>query len=325
VGIPLVALTMSLIFGELATLKGMELLWEIVFSLLITVIIWKGNSFIVRMVKRYYSWETHPAFRISAQSLLTIFFSISSFLVLSNIFSPILHVPNITEGNPEIALLSIAAVTMIINAIYEGLYFSRRWRFSVMRAEVLKRSVLRAQYESLKNQINPHFLFNSLNTLSHLIDENPGNAVNFVHNLATAYRYLLQNKDYKLVKARQELKFTETYLELLQTRYGCMLKADFEVDENMTEKKLPPLSLQILVENAVKYNSMSKDQPLHISIELNKSLLTVRNNLQPNEVVEEYTKLGLGNIRDRYQELTQMPVEIITTETEFIVKLPLIG
>jgi LytS/YehU family sensor histidine kinase len=315
---------MPVAFGNAGQLHGMELLWEILFSLLMTILIWEGNSLIVRMVKRFFSWETRPAVRITTQSILTVLFSVGGFLALSNLFSPVLHVANITRGDKEIALISIAAVTVMINAIYESIYFSRRWRFSVMRAEVLKRAVLRSQYESLKNQINPHFLFNSLNTLSTLIDEDSDQAISFVHNLASAYRYLLQNKEFKLVRAVQEVKFTETYLSLLKTRFGEMLQVSFDVDPAMLEKRLPPLSLQILVENAVKYNTMSKIKPLCIKIEIRDEVLTIRNNLQLKEIVDEYTKLGLGNIRDRYLELTRRPVEIQQTETEFIVRLPLI-
>jgi LytS/YehU family sensor histidine kinase len=193
-----------------------------------------------------------------------------------------------------------------------------------MRAEVLKRAVLRTQYESLKNQINPHFLFNSLNTLSALIDENSDEAIRFVHNLASAYRYLLQNKNFRLVKAAQEVNFTQIYLSLLQTRYGKMLEAEFEIDPKMLEMQLPPLSLQILVENAVKYNCMSVKCPLHINVTLKDNFLFVGNNLQLRENIEEYTKLGLGNIRDRYKELTHNSVKIIVTESEFKVGLPLI-
>jgi two-component system, LytTR family, sensor kinase len=324
IGIPILGLLAPIVFSDTVDLSSSKFLYSLLFSLVMTISIWEGNSLIVKAISKRFRWEVRPLRRILAQVGLTLAYTVIVVILLFYAFAPFMYQGHISLPDMMITTVGACTVTLMMNAIYESIYFSRRWRFSVMRAEVLKRAALRAQYESLKNQVNPHFLFNSLNTLTGLIEENSELAIRFVHDMASVYRYVLQSKDSKLVTLEQELKFTQTYVFLLKTRFGESLKAEFNVPAEEIKKSIPPLSLQILVENAVKHNIMSREKPLYIEVSAGNGTLTVSNKLQLKPVIEEYAKLGLSNIRDRYSELSKAAVQIINDEHSFTVKLPLV-
>lgn len=320
----LLALLMPFLFIKPTELNATQFIITFSYSLVITIGIWQGNAFLVGIIRNKLKWDVYPLKRLATQVLVTLIYSDLFFLAVSFIFHT--KIPSYEPLGSDflISIIGVNAVTLLINAVYESIYFSRRWRFSVMRTEVLKRSALRSQYESLKNHINPHFLFNSLNTLNCLIEEDSKEAIHFVQSLADAYRYLLQNKEAELVTLRDELLFTKTYAYLLTTRFGEGLHIIFEIDEQELDRKLPPLCLQILVENAVEYNLVSTSSPLHINIIAKDRSLIVTNNVQLKFQQEENTKLGIETIRERYQELSSIPVKVTQTFIQYTVSLPLI-
>ncbi len=168
-----------------------------------------------------------------------------------------------------------------VAAIYEGQHLYRQWWMTYYEAEQLKKENLQSQLDSLKAQINPHFLFNSLSTLSSLVQEDPKQAERFIEELASVYRYLLQTNDQPLITLEQELNFIRAYFHLLQMRFGRTIELDIAVDERYYEFLLPPLTLQLLVENAVKHNTALLHRPLLIRMYTDEALnLFVLNNLQ---------------------------------------------
>ena len=181
-----------------------------------------------------------------------------------------------------------------------------------------------AQFESLKNQLDPHFLFNSLNVLDSLIEENPKQAQQFTNSMSKIYRYVLEQKDKELVSVEEEIDFAQTYSELLKTRFEDAVTFEFNIDENAQKSFVVPLSLQLLLENSIKHNFATSAKPLHIKIFTENGNLIIENNLQTRELPNKSTGVGLANIVSRYNLLTERNVFIEKSEDFFRVKLPIL-
>ena len=217
-------------------------------------------------------------------------------------------------------------VVLLILSIYEAVYLYHRWRLSLLETEQLRRENIQSQLEGLKNQVNPHFLFNSLNTLAYLIPEDEQRAVRFVQQLSKVYRYILEIRDMDLISLAEELDFLESYRFLLRERFGENLQVEIRVDPALHSMQMIPLSLQMLFENAIKHNIISRDQPLFIEVTDNgrSDSLLVRNRIQLKDQVQASTKVGLDNIRRRYLFYTSAEVQITEDDTWFEVRLPLL-
>lgn len=217
--------------------------------------------------------------------------------------------------------------------IYEILFFvqkstldQKRLRQAEQEREKLRTANLQSQLDALKQQVNPHFLFNSLNVLDSLIEEDPKQARVFLDELSTVYRYLLRsNRDSNLTELSNELDFINSYYHLLKTRHGAGLSLTVDVNDRYQDHQLPPLTLQLLVENAVKHNIVMVEQPLHIDIFIDSNgQLEVRNNIQRKTIRVASNGIGLTNILAKYQVLNQPPPIIREGEGQFVVTLPLI-
>ena len=181
-----------------------------------------------------------------------------------------------------------------------------------------------AQFESLKNQLDPHFLFNSLNVLDSLIEENPVQAQRFTNSMSKIYRYVLEQKDKELVSVEEEIDFAKTYCELLKTRFEDAVTFDFNISEEDKKGFVVPLSLQLLLENSIKHNFATSSKPLNIKIFTEKGNLIIENNLQTRELPNTSTGVGLANIVSRYNLLTERNVFVEKSEAFFRVKLPIL-
>ncbi len=223
------------------------------------------------------------------------------------------------------AILAGFIIDILFLAFNEGIYTFSKWKENIKEAEQLKKANLQTQFESLKNQVNPHFLFNSINTLSSLIHEDKERAGHFIDEMSNVYRYLLRNNEEELVTLSTELKFIHSYYHLLKTRYGNGIELILNIDNKAENCLLPPLTLQLLVENAVKHNNVLKEYPLVIDIRNREDgWLVVKNNLQKKTITIDSSKIGLNNIKEKFRLLEQPDVIIKETTTEFIVMLPLI-
>ncbi|GAB3491379.1 histidine kinase [Spirosoma knui] len=229
-------------------------------------------------------------------------------------------------------LLQSALVFIFFQSIYEVLFFIQRTRKYQKRLkeaeheqEKLRTVSLQSQLDALKQQVNPHFLFNSLNVLDSLIEDDPAQARVFLDELSTVYRYLLRSNDQHLTDLGTELDFIHSYFHLLKTRHGDGLRLAIAVDDRLQTYQLPPLTLQLLVENAVKHNIVLPEQPLCIAISTNgQSQLQVRNNLQRKTVRVASNGIGLTNIFAKYRMLNQPAPIIRESDGQFVVTLPLI-
>lgn len=221
-----------------------------------------------------------------------------------------------------------AWVGVFATAVYAaadlGKFYLERYRDSLAELERFQRENVQTRLATLKSQINPHFLFNSLNTLSSLIHEDQERASHFVRQISKVYRHILESRDQDLISLEEELSILESYSYLMQTRFEENIRIELKVDASYHAYRLPPMAVQMLLENAIKHNVISKKYPLLLEVTTSGSYLMVRNNLQRKTTLEPSTKVGLNNIKSRYQFLTQTPVIIEESATHFSVKLPLL-
>ncbi|MFD0860834.1 2TM domain-containing protein [Sungkyunkwania multivorans] len=215
-------------------------------------------------------------------------------------------------------------ISIVVTAIfYSVFYYKYRQEHKVKEQKIIA-GAASAQFDALKNQLDPHFLFNSLNVLTSLIEEDPYQAQKFTTSLSKVYRYVLEQKNKELVTVDEELKFAKTYVSLLKMRFEDSIVFEIPDKASDPEAKVVPLSLQLLLENAVKHNMVTPAKPLHVTITEEQGNLVVTNNLQPKQVVKKSSGVGLRNIHQRYAILTNRAVSIDKTTSEFIVKIPML-
>lgn len=214
--------------------------------------------------------------------------------------------------------------TIIISLIIHVIYLYKTYQETRLKEQKVIAGTANARFESLKNQIDPHFLFNSLNVLSSLIEENPDNAQKFTASLSKIYRYVLEQKDKELVSLEEELSFAKTYMNLLKMRFENSISYDVVSNVEIQEAKVVPLSLQLLLENTIKHNIVSENKPLSIKIYIEKNYLVVENNLQKKEVLSDRRGVGLQNIVNRYALISERKVLVEQTSEFFKVKIPIL-
>jgi hypothetical protein len=214
--------------------------------------------------------------------------------------------------------------TFIVLLIIHIIYLYKWYQENKIKEQKIIAGTASAKFESLKNQIDPHFLFNSLNVLSSLIEENPENAQKFTTSLSKIYRYVLEQKDKELVSVEEELAFAKTYMNLLKMRFENSLFYELPTTISNPEAKVVPLSLQLLLENTVKHNVVSEHRPLHIRIFIEGNCLVIQNDYQKKEILQERKGVGLQNIINRYGIITNRKVLIEQNEQTFTVKLPIL-
>ena len=215
-------------------------------------------------------------------------------------------------------------VNLFLNCVNAIVFFMNRLKKTQLEAEQLKKQNIEAQFEALRNQINPHFLFNCFNVLSSLVHKDAEASSKFIGQLSNVYRYLLYNQENKIVPLQQELSFIESYAYLLRTRFSDNLIIENKIIDQTGVMMVAPASLQMLIENAIKHNVASRKTPLRIQLETRDRYIIVSNTLQKKETDEESTKIGLNNIINRYKLLSDLPVIIERAESMFIVKLPVL-
>lgn len=215
-------------------------------------------------------------------------------------------------------------IMFFISLSFYSFFFYKAYQENKVKQQKIIASTANAKFETLKNQIDPHFLFNSLNVLSSLIEENPENAQRFTTSLSKIYRYVLEQKDKELVSVEEELSFARTYMNLLKMRFENSLFYELPELVANPDAKVVPLSLQLLLENTVKHNVVSEQRPLHIRIFIDGDYLAISNDLQKKEVLNDRQGVGLQNIVSRYGIITHRKVLIETTTASFTVKIPIL-
>jgi len=289
-------------------------------TVIISGSLWMICRSYVQFLWRRYPWEQFP--------LKHILLEVVGIFVLTMAFSTILYAVErrfkLMEPADQLWLeiLVTLLITYLITGIYEMVYFYRQWIMNFSRSVRLEKDSIEAKYEILKAQINPHFLFNSLNSLTSIVDDNP-RAVDYIQDLSEFLRYILGSRDKDLVYLRDELKVLNHYYELQKSRFQENLLISFDIPEKYHLYTLPPLVLQMLVENCIKHNIISREMPLKISISASNESIVVKNNLQRKTDVVS-TGQGLKNISERYRYFTNREGSIKETNNEYIVSMPLL-
>jgi two-component system, LytTR family, sensor kinase len=329
--VPVTSLIIPFVFFGMRFGQPPYFTWKVYLNVvIITAVIWLGNRYIMIWARTRYPQFEVVKKRLLVQSLVMLAYT----LLANNILGYVLDICGLKERqnfpghdlSVVIANSNIAAIfcSLTVVAIYESIYFMNELKNSVEEKEMLKRESLKAQLSALKTQVNPHFLFNNLNTLSSIILENPQQAVDFVQRLSKVYRHILEVKDEQSILLKDELDVMKAYAFLLQTRFGNNLEITINVPEEKLKKRIVPLSLQILMENAIKHNIVSSDKPLKIDVFAENGRLVVSNNLQKKNQLIESTGIGLDNIRNRYKLLSEKRVEVTESGSIFTVSIPLI-
>ena len=341
--VTLIGTSISLLFSGSSSITWNHIYYSVLYSLFIGSTLWMGNFSISPALDRIFKKNPLSPGGKLIYSLLIMMLVSGSIILFVNwcwfgFIQGIDFWKFVARGSGlSIMIIEIVVVVIIALIMYTKEFFFS-WRDAVTSEESLKREKLALQYESLKNQVNPHFLFNSLNTLSGLIDKDAGKATRFVRQLSDIYRYVLEQKDRELVSLETEMQFVNNYISLMKIRFGenLVVNIDTQDDNNL---KVIPLSVQMLVENAIKHNIISMDKPLIINIKTEESAyLTVENNLQKKSSIlqedsGEWEKHGLMNIKSRYEYLSHNKFEVNGSISEpfpeeymgsFVVKVPLI-
>lgn len=270
--------------------------------------------------------ELHQTWtRLRFRLLVCLLSMASATVVVLTIYS-VFHIEGYHFRSSDIwrgAILALS-VNILFETLYDADYAVARYKAMEEEKEVIRQAAFREELDTLKDQVNPHFLFNCFNTLSSLIHEDKARADRFLHELSKVYRYLLKNNEEGLSTVERELRFVQSYYELLQTRYGQAIQLQVEPCAQYNNWLLPSLSLQLLIENAVKHNILAKSQPLHIRIYFRDGRLVVTNNLQRRLAQVPSSKIGLRNIGLKYALLQSPSFSITETEAAFSVALPLL-
>jgi sensor histidine kinase YesM len=301
-----------------------ELYMNLVISVLIWQSQWLGHAVIQTHLDNKIPWLNYPVKRIGLGILGVIIYTTVSFTLLYFFILWIYGKENV-ENDFFNDLLTVAFVSFFMVISGYGFDFFRQWVKSVKESERSKKEQIRSQYEVLKNQINPHFLFNSLNALTGLIEEGKEQSTRFVKKLSQVYRYILDNKDREVVPLREEMDFIRSFIFLNKIRHKENLIFNIDIHDEQTFM-IPPLALQLVVENCIKHNIISKDKPLTIEIyNEGTKFIVVRNNLQVKSSLSSgRSGIGLVNLRERYKYLSDEPVRIEESNDYFMVKLPIL-
>jgi two-component system LytT family sensor kinase len=284
---------------------------------------WEALRFINGRLNKALPFERSIPARIATQLAVGIAFSIGIRFLIYKFGEPFLPI-----RLDSLFLASTWAIYALVvsgvNAVFFTRYFIGRWKDSLVQAERLEREKTQLQFDSLKNQLNPHFLFNALASLNSLIAEDQALASRFLQNMSKVYRYVLQNKEKNFVNLQTELDFIQHYVFLAETRFGEALRITFRLSPEALDRAIVPVTLQILMENALKHNIMDADKPLTIDVVSENDYLVVRNKLQKKKTVETSNQVGLENMKSLYRFMTDRPVIVESGSEMFTVKVPLL-
>jgi two-component system, LytTR family, sensor kinase len=296
-------------------------LWA--FSISITQ--WIGLEMIWGLINRQISWIEAPVKKVFVQIFSFLAYSTTAFILVqfANFYIWLDVLPGDSWGRILQSLPSTLLLSFVISLIFTSIGFFFAWKQSFIQAEKLKVEMMAYKYESLRNQINPHFLFNSLNVLSDLVYDDQTMAVKFIRQLSDLFRYVLDSRDKELVPLRDELEFIRSFTFLLKTRFEEKLKIEIDVQAN-PEEYIVPMTLQLLIENAVKHNEVSEAFPLRISVRKVNDCLEVENNLQPKSAGDDSKKTGLKNITQQFAFFSEKPIKIITSDDHYLVRIPIL-
>jgi len=328
-GIPIITLLIPWIFFDISLEEYPEIAHQkIPESFIYCAFFWFSNRYLLIKLRERYGDLDQAMKRIFIQSLFILFITpvvdiVFGFII--NSFYSSFDVEELCRTTFFQGAVATIFVSVTVLSLYEAIYFFYKYKEAIIEKEQLQQAHIQSQLDNLRNQINPHFLFNSLNTLMNLIPMDSDRAMNYLSKLSRFYRYAVGNREQASVALQTELENLDIYADLLRERFAQSI--EIELPEKTAYKGfIPPLSLQMLVENAVKHNIVSKSKPLKIEVTYDEvgSYVWVKNNVQKKIQSVESTGMGLNNIRKRLSFFTHRPLQVLENESVFEVGLPLI-
>jgi sensor histidine kinase YesM len=313
---------LTLAFGSLGT--GDVLYWlGYVYFISLSFFIWQGNRAFLFRQRRFYNWFKQPAAKVIGLLFANIFYTAPLTVAWMTLWYSFADIGPIDwDVIRAVTLINVICVVFVTH-IYETVLLIHERRDDLLRVTQLENARFQAELTALKNQIDPHFLFNSLNTLGWLIQQDTRAAMSFNDSLADMYRYILTHKDRELVSLKEELDFLNHYVSMMQLRFGNALAIDIHSNDlNFEQSFLPPISLQILIENAVKHNEFSEEKPLHIRLDITTTDLLVSNIVNPRLHPRPSSGTGLQNLDERCRLTTGRGLDI-SKGNSFSVLMPL--
>jgi sensor histidine kinase YesM len=304
--------------------------WYLAFLTIIgiTLLTWEGNRIAEPYLKKRLLTSR------STISYFILFFFTGNAIAIVVTFFMVYLVGTVLQGYSweqnttplKLNFIYAVLINLLFHLLNAIVYFFREYKRQWAEAEELRRISAQAQVQLIKSQINPHFLFNNLNVLSGMVIKDNPEANHFIEEFSKVYRYILNNQEKELVELRSELDFIQPYLFLLKKRFDEGLMVDINIPDAYKTLQVVPAALQMLIENAIKHNIVSRHKPLRISIYTNgNQTLVIKNNLQPRQLSESSTRIGLQNIQQRYELISGRSVSVNKTMHEFEVVLPLLN
>ena len=330
IGIPLAG---GILIGFFQEISSSVFNWDsFIQSTLISAVFWSvlanGNGVIITLIDKRWSWLKQPVRRVIIGVVSMLTYTVIASLIVTYIYVALFFEVEFSEILKSQGLISLVSfpvlITFFISTFQHGRSFMLAWRHETIKVERLKTENIKSKFESLQTQVNPHFLFNSLNALTSLVYESPERAEEFIHKLSDVYRYILDHKNDEVVDLNSELEFSKSFIYLNKIRFGANFEAEYDID-SLDDWVIPPVTLQLIIENCLKHNVISMDQKLTIQIIKQGEYLTVKNNLNPlpSESTESHG-LGLENIKTRYGLLTDKEVRIENKDDMFSISVPLL-
>ena len=291
----------------------------------ISIAQWVGLAVIYKYLDRKISWIETPVKKVIVQITAFVPYSIFAYILVHSLnFYIWLGVSPVKSWDVIVSSIPFTvSISLFISLVFTAIGFFFAWKNAVIQAEKLKTEMMTYKYESLRNQINPHFFFNSLNVLSDLVYDDQEMAIKFIRQLSDLFRYVLDSRDKELVPLSAELEFIDSFAFLLRTRFGEKLQIDVEVQSHPGEY-IVPMTLQLLIENAVKHNEVSGSFPLRITVRKNGDYLEIENGFRSKNVGDDSKKTGLKNIMQQFAFFSNRPIEIIPSEESFLVRVPIL-
>ena len=295
------------------------------YFILLAYLIWQGNRYLLFRTRKRFTWFDKPMEKLVLLFMNNIFYTAPLTVAWLCLWYAWAGFDKTDWGAIQMVVLINVICVLFVTHVYETVFLVKEKESETLRNEQLQRARAEAELVALKNQVDPHFMFNSLNTLTYLIKSDPEKALMFTENLAEVYRYILMQKDYTLIVLRDEIEFTNQYIALLQLRFGHSLVITQQFDDQVQDQYLiPPTSVFVAFENAVKHNEITEQAPLEIRMSLQGNMLTISNQKREKRSLQKFSRIGLRNLSERFRLATGRDIEILSDEYKFSVALPLV-
>ena len=301
--------------------------WQLVFSLLffvgVSFTVWQGALRLMSYVRFNRSVRRNIFIKLCVLLLTTVLYGICIVFLSSALWQLLILKKLLLQPLLKAVLISATAIA-VITLVYESVFLNAERELDTIVLQQLDKERMQAEINVLQNELDPHFFFNCLSALSHLVKHEQDKAAQFIQNLSNVYKYFLLNKQKDFVPLKEEIDFLDNYYCLLQMRYDNNIRIENAINPLATDVQILPCTLQVLVENAIKHNFFSEKEPLVISIRMSNYCVIVSNPIRPKLYNEDSTKIGLQNLKTRYRLIMNKNIIVQTTNNKFLVKLPIV-